>query len=178
MRMQRQLTLPVLVDNWWGDSYPKDKERFWLNKLKVTPDYFKIQDPDLWKVGLAEPMDFARRQDKSVVLGIDNNLFQNGPAEEIEKRIHEYMEVIEDAHAAPVDPAGPGGQLVGRFLSEGQGALLAKQAQGHAGLLQDPGPRSLESRPGRADGFRPAPGQVSGARDRQQPLPERSRRGN
>ena len=97
LRMQRQLTLPVLVDNWWGDSYPKDKERFWLNKLKVTPDYFKIQDPDLWKVGLAEPMDFARRHDKSVVVGIDNNLFQNGPAEEIEKRIHEYMEVVEEA---------------------------------------------------------------------------------
>ena len=97
LRMQRQLTLPVLVDNWWGDSYPEDKERFWQGKLKVTPEYFKIQDPDLWKVGLAEPMDFARRQDKPVVLGIDNNLFQNGPAEEIEKRVHEYMEVIEEA---------------------------------------------------------------------------------
>ena len=97
LRMQRQLTLPVLVDNWWGDSYPEDKERFWQGKLKVTPEYFKIQDPDLWKVGLAEPMDFARRQDKAVVLGIDNNLFQNGPAEEIEKRVHEYMEVIEEA---------------------------------------------------------------------------------
>ena len=97
LRMQRQLSLPVLVDNWWGDSYPEDKERFWQNKLKVTPEYFKIQDPDLWKVGLAEPMDFARRQGKSVVLGIDNNLFQNGPAEEIEKRVHEYMEVIEEA---------------------------------------------------------------------------------
>ena len=97
LRMQRQLPLPVLVDNWWGDFYPEDKERFWENKLKVTPEYFKIQDPDLWKVGLDGPMDFARRKDKSVVLGIDNNLFQNGPAEEIEKRVHEYMEVIEEA---------------------------------------------------------------------------------
>ena len=96
LRMQEQLTLPVLVDNWWGDSYPEDKERFWENKLKVTPEYFKIQDPDLWKVGLAEPIDFARRQNKSVVLGIDNNLFQNGPAEEIQKRVHEYMEAVEE----------------------------------------------------------------------------------
>ena len=96
LRMQEQLTLPVLVDNWWGDSYPEDKERFWQNKLKVTPEYFKIQDPDLWKVGLAEPIDFARRQNKSVVLGIDNNLFQNGPAEEIQKRVHEYMEAVEE----------------------------------------------------------------------------------
>ena len=97
LRMQRQLPLPVLVDNWWGDSYPEDKERFWKNKLKVTPEYFKIQDPDLWKVGLDGPMDFARRKGKSAVLGIDNNLFQNGPAEEIEKRVHEYMDVIEEA---------------------------------------------------------------------------------
>lgn len=97
LRMQRGLERPVYVDNWWGDFYPEDRERFWENKLKVTPDFFKIQDPDLWKVGLAQPMDFAKRKKKSVVLGIDNNLFQNGPPEEIEKRVHEYMEVIEEA---------------------------------------------------------------------------------
>jgi hypothetical protein len=57
----------------------EDNARFWRNKLKITPDYFKIQDPDRWKVGLAEPPGFARDRNKSVVLGIDNNLFQNGP---------------------------------------------------------------------------------------------------
>ncbi len=97
LRMKSQLTLPVLVDNWWGDSYTDDRERFWRNKLKVTPGYFKIQDPDLWKIGLDEPLAFARRENKPVVLGIDNNLFQNGPAEEIEKRVHEYMEAVEQA---------------------------------------------------------------------------------
>ena len=94
-RLQRQLELPCHVDNWWGDSYTDDKQRFWQNKLRATPVYFKVQDPDLWKVGLAEPMAFARRENKPVVLGIDNNLFQNGPAEDIEQRIHEYMEAIE-----------------------------------------------------------------------------------
>ena len=94
-RLQRQVELPCYVDNWWGDSYTDDKERFWHNKLRATPAYFKLQDPDLWKVGLAEPMAFAARQDKPVVLGIDNNLFQNGPAEAIEQRVHEYMEAIE-----------------------------------------------------------------------------------
>jgi 5-methyltetrahydrofolate--homocysteine methyltransferase len=96
-RLQRLVELPVFVDNWWGDSYTSDQERFWENKLRVTPAYFKIQDPDLWKVGLAGPLDFARRKGKSVVLGIDNNLFQNGPAEEIEKRVHEYLEAIEES---------------------------------------------------------------------------------
>lgn len=96
LRLQERAKLPVYVDNWWGDSYTEDTERFWENKLRVTPDFFKIQDPDLWRVGLDKPMDFARRKNKSVVLGIDNNLFQNGPDDEIQMRIHEYMEVIEE----------------------------------------------------------------------------------
>jgi len=94
-RLQSRLALPCSVDNWWGDSYAKDKTRFWDNKLLATPGYFKIQDPDLWKVGLEEPLAFARARDKAVVLGIDNNLFQNGPTEEIARRVHEYMEAIE-----------------------------------------------------------------------------------
>ena len=95
-RLQKQLELPCYVDNWWGDSYTDDKQRFWHNKLRATPAYFKIQDPDLWKVGLEEPLAFARQEDKPVVLGIDNNLFQNGPAEAIEQRVHEYMAAIEE----------------------------------------------------------------------------------
>ena len=96
LRLQEQLELPCYVDNWWGDSYTDVKARFWASKLKVTPGYFKIQDPDLWKVGLAEPMAYAKRMDKPVVLGIDNNLFQSGPETAIRQRVHEYMEAIED----------------------------------------------------------------------------------
>jgi 5-methyltetrahydrofolate--homocysteine methyltransferase len=94
-RLQALVALPCHVDNWWGDSYTQDKARFWDNKLLATPGYFKIQDPDLWKVGLEGPLAFARARDKAVVLGIDNNLFQNGPTEEIARRIHEYMAAIE-----------------------------------------------------------------------------------
>ena len=70
------------------------------SKLRVTPDYFKIQDPDLWKVGLAEPMAYAKRMDKPVVLGIDNNLFQNGPETAIRQTVHEYFEAIIASAAA------------------------------------------------------------------------------
>ena len=94
-RLQSRVALPCQVDNWWGDSYAKDKAQFWDKKLLATPGYLKIQDPDLWKVGLEEPLAFARARDKAVVLGIDNNLFQNGPTEEIARRIHEYMAAIE-----------------------------------------------------------------------------------
>jgi 5-methyltetrahydrofolate--homocysteine methyltransferase len=95
LRLRERVALPCLCDNWWGDSYTTDTARYWDNKLLVTPDYFKIQDPDLWKLGLEAPMAFARERDVPVVLGVDNNLFQNGPVEEIEKRIHEYMAAIE-----------------------------------------------------------------------------------
>ncbi len=97
LRLQKKISIPTQVDNWWGDSFTDDRQGFWEAKLKATPGYFKIQDPDLWKVGLEEPMTFARARDKPVVLGIDNNLFQNGPEEQIRQRVHEYMEAIETA---------------------------------------------------------------------------------
>jgi hypothetical protein len=95
LRLREQVSVPTQVDNWWGDSFTDDRPRYWEAKLRATPGYLKIQDPDLWKVGLEEPMAFARAKDKPVVLGIDNNLFQNGPEEEIRRRVHEYMEAIE-----------------------------------------------------------------------------------
>jgi 5-methyltetrahydrofolate--homocysteine methyltransferase len=97
LRLQRQMDLPVYVDNWWGDSYTDDKARFWDNKLKATPGYLKTQDPDTWKMGLSEFMAHAQSRQKPVVVGIDNNLFQNGTEVEIRQRVHEYFEVIEEA---------------------------------------------------------------------------------
>jgi 5-methyltetrahydrofolate--homocysteine methyltransferase len=102
LSLQKKADLPVYVDNWWGDSFTDNKPAYWEAKLRVTPDYLKIQDPDLWKIGLTEFMDFANRKSKPVVLGIDNNLFQNGPDEAIRQRIHEYMEAIEGHEAGGV----------------------------------------------------------------------------
>jgi 5-methyltetrahydrofolate--homocysteine methyltransferase len=94
-RLQQQCDSPVICDNWWGDSYAADRERFWELKLRATPPYFKIQDPDLFKVGVQPAHAFAQRRDKPLVLGVDNNVLQSGPVEAIEKRIHEYMELGE-----------------------------------------------------------------------------------
>jgi 5-methyltetrahydrofolate--homocysteine methyltransferase len=49
----------------------------------------------LYKVGVQPIIDYACQHELPVVLGVDNNVFQNGPAEEIRMRIHEYMEAIE-----------------------------------------------------------------------------------
>ncbi len=94
-RLQAQAIRPVICDNWWGDAYAEDLPGFWDRKLRATPDYLKIQDPDLFKIGVEPVVDYARRNDVPVVLGVDNNVFQNGPEDEIRMRIHEYMEAVE-----------------------------------------------------------------------------------
>ncbi len=96
VRLQEQVPRPVYCDNWWGDSYTGDLHRFWEQKLRVTPAYLKVQDPDLFKVGVQPVIDYARQHNLPVVLGVDNNVFQNGPKEEIRMRIHEYMEAVEE----------------------------------------------------------------------------------
>ncbi len=95
VRLQGLVDRPVTCDNWWGDSFTDDLHGFWEQKLKVTPTYLKVQDPDLFLVGVQPVIDYAKKHDLPVVLGVDNNVFQNGPREEIELRIHEYMEAIE-----------------------------------------------------------------------------------
>ena len=94
-RLQRQTIKPAIFDNWWGDSHTKDLEGFWQQKLRATPDYLKVQDPDLFVVGADSVVDYAIEHDLPFTLGVDNNILQNGPFDEIEKRIHEYMEAAE-----------------------------------------------------------------------------------
>ncbi len=94
-RLRKQCSKPIVCDNWWGDDSALNKQEFWDLKLRATPGYLKIQDPDLWKVGVDGPMAYAKAKDKPVVLGIDNNLFQSGSEDEIRQRVHEYMEAIE-----------------------------------------------------------------------------------
>jgi 5-methyltetrahydrofolate--homocysteine methyltransferase len=95
-RLQKQVARPVFCDNWWGDSYARDLPEFWAQKRRATPSYLKVQDPDLFKLGVQPVIDYARTNDLPVVLGVDNNIFQSGTEDEIRMRIHEYMEAIEE----------------------------------------------------------------------------------
>ncbi len=94
-RLQKQVTRPALCDNWWGDSYAPDLPEFWAQKRRATPGYLKVQDPDLYKLGVQPVIDYASEHNLPIVLGVDNNVFQNGTETEIRMRIHEYMEAIE-----------------------------------------------------------------------------------
>lgn len=85
----------TIVDNWWGDSFVEDQEKFWELKLRANPLYLKVQDPDLYRVGAQKAKDYAMARDLPVMFGVSNNLLMQGPAVEIEKRIHEYLEIAE-----------------------------------------------------------------------------------
>lgn len=85
----------AIVDNWWGDSFVEDQNKFWEFKLRANPLYLKVQDPDLYRVGAQKAKDFAMERDLPVMFGVSNNLLMQGPAIEIEKRIHEYLEIAE-----------------------------------------------------------------------------------
>ena len=85
----------AIVDNWWGDSFVDDQDIFWQFKLRANPLYLKVQDPDLYRVGAQKAKDYADARDLPVMFGVSNNLLMQGPAIEIEKRIHEYLEVME-----------------------------------------------------------------------------------
>ena len=85
----------TIVDNWWGDSFVDDQEKFWEFKLRANPLYLKVQDPDLYRVGAQKAKDYAVARDLPVMFGVSNNLLMTGPSVEIEKRIHEYLEIAE-----------------------------------------------------------------------------------
>jgi 5-methyltetrahydrofolate--homocysteine methyltransferase len=83
----------VRCDNWWGDAFAADLDKFWQTKRKVTPQYLKVQDPDCFRVGTKRAREFADKKGCALSFGVGTLLLQKGPPEEIVKRIHEYMEV-------------------------------------------------------------------------------------
>jgi 5-methyltetrahydrofolate--homocysteine methyltransferase len=83
----------IRSDNWWGDSFAQDIEKYWDIKLDVTPQYLKIQDPDCFRVGTERARAFADSRECALSFGVGTLLLQVGTKEEITQRIHEYMEV-------------------------------------------------------------------------------------
>jgi len=83
----------VRSDNWWGDTFAKDLDKYWDTKLTVTPQYLKIQDPDCFRIGTERAREFADSRECALSFGVGTLLLQVGSAEDITRRIHEYMEV-------------------------------------------------------------------------------------
>jgi 5-methyltetrahydrofolate--homocysteine methyltransferase len=83
----------IRCDNWWGDAFAKSAEDYWETKLRVTPQYLKIQDPDCFRVGTERARAFADTKGCALSFGVGTLLLQKGTREDITRRIHEYMEV-------------------------------------------------------------------------------------
>ena len=83
----------VRSDNWWGDAFAADLDKYWDVKLEVTPQYLKVQDPDCFRVGTERIREYADSRGCALSYGVGTLLLQVGTKEEITKRIHEYMEV-------------------------------------------------------------------------------------
>ena len=83
----------VRSDNWWGDAFAADLDKYWDVKLEVTPQYLKVQDPDCFRIGTERIREYADSRGCALSYGVGTLLLQVGTKEEITKRIHEYMEV-------------------------------------------------------------------------------------
>jgi 5-methyltetrahydrofolate--homocysteine methyltransferase len=80
-------------DNWWGDAFAEDAEKYWDIKLQVTPQYLKVQDPDCFRVGTERIRKYADTKGCALSFGVGTLLLQKGTKEDITRRVHEYMEV-------------------------------------------------------------------------------------
>lgn len=80
-------------DNWWGDAFADNAEKYWDIKLHVTPQYLKVQDPDCFRVGTERIRRYADTKGCALSFGVGTLLLQKGSKEDITRRVHEYMEV-------------------------------------------------------------------------------------
>jgi 5-methyltetrahydrofolate--homocysteine methyltransferase len=83
----------IRSDNWWGDNFAEDLDKYWDTKLLITPQYLKVQDPDCFAIGTERIREYADKKGCALSFGVSTLLLQNGTEEQITKRIHEYMEV-------------------------------------------------------------------------------------
>jgi len=83
----------IRCDNWWGDAFSSDLDKYWDTKLHVTPQYLKVQDPDCFQIGTQRIREYVDKTGCASSYGIGTLLLQNGTREDITRRVHEYMEM-------------------------------------------------------------------------------------
>ncbi len=87
----RDLVGEVTVLGWWGDSYAKEPETMFDLKLLAAPGFFYCFDPDLHRIGVRRPAEYAARHQRALILGLDCSLIGTGPEEEIISRTRDYV---------------------------------------------------------------------------------------
>jgi uroporphyrinogen-III decarboxylase len=93
-RLRRHLGPKVVTRGNWGDSRGDDLERFLGQKLRCSPGYLSVLDPDLYVVGPERVKAFAREHHAFVTAGIDSALLQKGPIDAIVERVKHYIDAM------------------------------------------------------------------------------------
>lgn len=93
-RLRRKLGDKVVTRGNWGDAKSRDVERFMAQKLKCSPGFLSVLDPDLYTVGPERVKAFANKQGALVTAGVDAKLLRNGPIKAIVERIKYYIDTM------------------------------------------------------------------------------------
>jgi uroporphyrinogen decarboxylase len=93
-RLRRALGEKVVTRGNWGDAKSNDPERFMAQKLKCSPGFLSVLDPDLYQIGPERVKKYASVQNAFVTAGIDATLLRDGPIGAIVERIKTYIEAM------------------------------------------------------------------------------------
>lgn len=93
-RLREKLGEKIVTRGNWGDSKSRDPERFFSQKLKCSPGYLSVLDPDLYMVGPERAKTFAEKNNAFMTAGIDATLLRSGPIEAIMERIKLYIDAV------------------------------------------------------------------------------------
>jgi len=93
-RLRQNLGDKVVTRGNWGDSRSGDPERFMTQKLKCSPGFLSVLDPDLNNLDLERVKAFADNHDVFVTAGVDAALLCKGPPAAIVERIKDYIDTL------------------------------------------------------------------------------------
>lgn len=96
-RLRSLLGPKVVTRGNWGDSRSRDPgfpEEFMARKLKTSPGFLSVLDPDLYRLGPGRVKTFADRHGAHLTAGVDATLLQTGPVEAIIERIRAYIDAM------------------------------------------------------------------------------------
>lgn len=84
----------VITRGNWGDAKSRDAERFFSQKIRCSPGFLSVLDPDLYEVGPERVKAYASKHGAFVAAGVDATLLQKGPVEAIVERIKLYIDKL------------------------------------------------------------------------------------
>jgi hypothetical protein len=78
----------------WGDAKSRDPERYMAQKLRCSPRFLSVLDPDLHQLGPERVKAFAEEHNAFVTAGVDATLLRDGPVPAIVERIKFYIDAM------------------------------------------------------------------------------------